>query len=54
MMYPIQLNANNAGRVAGSASALPLSLFHLARLLQAGVSLSDAFRTLFYKNPSAV
>ena len=42
MIYPVQPDTRNAGRVSGSSTTLPLSFFHLAHLLQAGVSLSDA------------
>lgn len=51
MMYPLQLKANNTGRVAGSSAALPISLFHLAHLLQAGVSLSDALSDVISQEP---
>lgn len=50
-MYPLQLDARNARKVAGSAAALPLSLFHLSHLLRAGVSLSDALLDVISEEP---
>jgi len=52
MNYPIQFETRNTRRVAGSVVSLPLSLFHLAHLLQAGVSLSDALTDVISQEPT--